>query len=94
MNGHRRTKLDDVAAVIGGIQPVQPEPDPDLRDYENVPLNDNINDYLRRAELLYPDRVAIVDEPDQPAESWGEITYAEMARRVRAMAAGLDELGQ
>jgi acyl-CoA synthetase (AMP-forming)/AMP-acid ligase II len=52
-----------------------------------------VNDYLRRAELLYPDRVAIVDEPDQPAESWGSITYAEMARRARAMAAGLDELG-
>jgi fatty-acyl-CoA synthase len=52
-----------------------------------------VNDYLRRAELVYPDRVAIVDEPDQPAESWGSITYREMARRARAMAAGLDELG-
>lgn len=52
-----------------------------------------VNDFLRRAELLYPDRVAVVDEPDQPAESWGEITYGEMARRARAMAAGLDELG-
>jgi len=29
----------------------KPEPDPDLRDYENVPLNDNINDYLRREVL-------------------------------------------
>ena len=35
-----------------------------------------VNDFLRRAELLYPDREAIVDEPDQPAESWGSITYA------------------
>ena len=52
-----------------------------------------VNDYLRRAELVYPDRVAIVDEPDQPAESWGSITYREMAGRARAMAAGLDELG-
>src|SRR6056297_3743716 len=52
-----------------------------------------VNDFLRRAELVYPDRVAIVDEPDQPAESWGEITYREMAERARAMAAGLDELG-
>jgi fatty-acyl-CoA synthase len=52
-----------------------------------------VNDYLRRAELVYPDRVAIVDEPDQPAESWGSITYREMARRAQAMAAGLDELG-
>ena len=38
-----------------------------------------VNDFLRRAELLYPDRTAIVDEPDQPAESWGSITYREMA---------------
>jgi fatty-acyl-CoA synthase len=52
-----------------------------------------VNDFLARAELLYPDRVAIVDEPEQPAESWGEVTYAEMARRARAMAAGLDALG-
>ena len=42
-----------------------------------------VNDFLRRAELLYPDRAAIVDEPDQPAESWGTITYGEMARRAR-----------
>jgi acyl-CoA synthetase (AMP-forming)/AMP-acid ligase II len=52
-----------------------------------------VNDFLRRAELVYPDRTAIVDEPDQPAESWGAITYREMAERARAMAAGLDELG-
>ena len=52
-----------------------------------------VNDFLRRAELLYPDRVGIVDEPDQPAESWDSLTYGEMARRARAMAAGLDALG-
>jgi acyl-CoA synthetase (AMP-forming)/AMP-acid ligase II len=52
-----------------------------------------VNDFLQRAELIYPDRVAIDDEPDQPAESWGSITYGEMARRARAMAAGLDALG-
>ena len=52
-----------------------------------------VNDFLRRAELLYPDREAIADEPDQPAESWGSITYREMARRAKAMAAGLDALG-
>jgi acyl-CoA synthetase (AMP-forming)/AMP-acid ligase II len=52
-----------------------------------------VNDFLRRAELVYPDRTAIVDEPNQPAESWGSITYREMARRGRAMAAGLDALG-
>src|SRR6478609_8696711 len=52
-----------------------------------------VNDFLRRAELVYPDRTAIVDEPDQPAASWGSITYREMATRARAMAAGLDALG-
>jgi acyl-CoA synthetase (AMP-forming)/AMP-acid ligase II len=52
-----------------------------------------VNDFLQRAELLYPDRTAIVDEPDQPAASWGSFSYAEMARRARAMAAGLDALG-
>lgn len=52
-----------------------------------------VNDFLRRAELVYPDRVAIVDEPDQPADSWGTIDYRDMARRARAIAAGLDRLG-
>ena len=52
-----------------------------------------VNDFLRRAELLYPDRTAIVDEPDQPAESCGSVSYREMARRARAIAAGLDALG-
>ncbi|MDO8392264.1 MAG: AMP-binding protein [Actinomycetota bacterium] len=52
-----------------------------------------VNDFLRRAEEIYPDRVAVVDEPDQPAESWGSYTYAEMAARARAMAAHLDALG-
>ena len=56
-----------------------------------VPLT--VNDFLRRAELLYPTRVGIVDEPDQPAPSWGNLTYAEVAVRARAIAAGLDELG-
>ncbi|MGK0273939.1 MAG: fatty-acyl-CoA synthase, partial [Ilumatobacter sp.] len=52
-----------------------------------------VNDFLNRAELVYPDRVAVVDEPDQPADSWGEMTYGEMAKRARAMAAGLDAMG-
>jgi acyl-CoA synthetase (AMP-forming)/AMP-acid ligase II len=52
-----------------------------------------VRDFLDRAELVYPNRVAIVDEPDQPATSWGSLTYAEMARLARAQAAGLDELG-
>ena len=52
-----------------------------------------IVDHLRRAEQVYGDRIAIIDEPDQPGKSWGSITYAEMARRARAKAAGLDALG-
>ena len=52
-----------------------------------------VNDFLRRAELLYPDRIGIVDEPDQPAESWGEVSYRRMAELARAQAAGLDALG-
>ena len=56
-----------------------------------VPLT--IADHLRRAEALYPDRIAVIDEPDQPASSWGALTWAEVARRARAQAAGLDALG-
>ncbi len=52
-----------------------------------------VNDFLRRAEDLYPHRIGLVDEPDQPADSWGPISYAQMAVRARAMAAGLDRLG-
>jgi acyl-CoA synthetase (AMP-forming)/AMP-acid ligase II len=52
-----------------------------------------INDFLDRAVTVYPDRVAVVDEPDQPAEPWGEVTYAELGRRARRQAATLDELG-
>jgi fatty-acyl-CoA synthase len=52
-----------------------------------------VNDFLRRAEELYPDRIGVVDEPDQPAASWGSLTYAQLAERARAQAAGLDALG-
>jgi fatty-acyl-CoA synthase len=52
-----------------------------------------VNDFLRRAELVFGDRVGIVDEPDQPAPSWGSLTYREVAARARAQAAGLDALG-
>jgi acyl-CoA synthetase (AMP-forming)/AMP-acid ligase II len=52
-----------------------------------------VNDHIRRAELLYGNRVGLVDEPDQPAQSWGALTYGEMAHRARAMAAGVESLG-
>jgi acyl-CoA synthetase (AMP-forming)/AMP-acid ligase II len=52
-----------------------------------------VRDFLDRAEHVYPDRVAIVDEPDQPAPGLGEVTYREMAALARAQAARLDQLG-
>jgi fatty-acyl-CoA synthase len=56
-----------------------------------VPLT--TRDFLDRAELIYGDRIGIVDEPAQPAPSIGELTYREVARRARAMQAALDGLG-
>lgn len=56
-------------------------------------LDMNVRDFLDRAELVYPDRTGIVDEPDQPAPSWASVTYREMGRLARAQAASLDELG-
>ena len=56
-----------------------------------VPLT--IADHLQRAALVYPDRIGVVDEPDQPAPSWGELTYGRMAELARAQAAALDDLG-
>ncbi|MEV7186206.1 AMP-binding protein [Kitasatospora sp. NPDC093102] len=56
-----------------------------------IPLS--VMDFLDRAELVYGDRVGIVDEPVQPAESWGELSYHRVAELARAQAAGLDRLG-
>ncbi|MBS4104421.1 AMP-binding protein, partial [Tsukamurella paurometabola] len=56
-------------------------------------VNLGVRDFLDRAETVYPDRIGMVDEPDQPAPSWGEKTYAEMAALARGQAARLDELG-
>jgi len=52
-----------------------------------------VRDFLDRAEDVYPDRLAIVDEPDQPAVGLGELTYRELATLARAQAARLDALG-
>ena len=52
-----------------------------------------VRDFLDRAEHVYPDRIAVVDEPDQPAPGLGEISYREMAALARAQAARLDQLG-
>ncbi|MFE4601135.1 AMP-binding protein [Kitasatospora indigofera] len=53
----------------------------------------SVMDFLDRAELVYGDRVGIVDEPLQPASSWGELSYRRVAELARAQAAGLDRLG-
>jgi fatty-acyl-CoA synthase len=55
-----------------------------------VPLT--IGEFLERADLVYGDRVAVVDEPDTPG-SFGTLTYHEVHRRARAMAAALDRMG-
>jgi len=36
-----------------------------------------VRDFLRPAQLVYGDRVGLIDEPDQPAASWGSVTYGE-----------------
>jgi len=57
----------------------------------HVPLT--VNDFLDRAVLVYGDRVGFVDEPDQPADSLGELTYRRVHELARAQAAGLDAHG-
>ena len=49
-------------------------------------------DFLDRAETVYADRIGVIDEPTGP-DSLGELTYGQVAARVRALQAGLDELG-
>jgi len=56
-----------------------------------VPLT--VLDHLRRAEQVYGNRIGVVDEAEQPARSWGNLTYSQVALRGRAQAAGLDALG-
>ena len=50
----------------------------------------NILDFLNRAEHVYGDCIGVVDEPDQPADSWGQLTWRQVAEHGREMAAGLD----
>lgn len=56
-----------------------------------VPLT--INDFLDRAVAVYPDRVAIVDEPDQAAPPLSDITYGQLGDIRRQMGVTMDELG-
>lgn len=56
-----------------------------------VPLT--VTDFLERAETVFPDREAVVDEPDPPGGGLGRFTYATLAARARSLAVALDELG-
>ncbi|MEL7210453.1 MAG: AMP-binding protein, partial [Actinomycetota bacterium] len=56
-----------------------------------VPLT--INDFVDRAVAVYPDRVAIVDEPDQVAPPMGDITYGQLGDIRRQMGVAMDKLG-
>ncbi|WP_109508540.1 AMP-binding protein [Nocardioides speluncae] len=57
----------------------------------NFPFS--VVDFLYRAEQVYGDRTGVVDEPNQPAPSLGDLTYREVADLARRQAAKLDELG-
>ena len=52
-----------------------------------------ISDFLYRAENVYSDRIALVDEPDTPGGGLGELTWGQFGVKVREQAAKLDDLG-
>jgi acyl-CoA synthetase (AMP-forming)/AMP-acid ligase II len=52
-----------------------------------------LGDFLERAETVYGDREAVVDEPSPPGGSLGRFTYARFGDMARSMAAALDDLG-
>jgi fatty-acyl-CoA synthase len=49
----------------------------------------SVSDFIDRAVQVYGERVGVVDEPDQPAPSLGEMTYADVGVRAPM----LDKLG-
>ena len=57
----------------------------------HVPFS--VSDFLARAVQVYGERTGVVDEPDQPAPSLGDLTYAEVGALARRQAAKLDERG-
>src|SRR5690349_13883438 len=56
-----------------------------------IPLT--LSDFLERAELVYGEREAIVDEPNPPGGGLGRFTYRRFAQMCRSMAAALDDMG-
>ncbi|NNN15621.1 MAG: AMP-binding protein [Acidimicrobiaceae bacterium] len=55
-----------------------------------VPLN--VADFLRRAVEVYPDRLALVDDPDAVGHL-GRLTYRQLNSRVLNMARMLEDMG-
>jgi fatty-acyl-CoA synthase len=53
----------------------------------------SVSDFLDRARAVYGDRIGLHDEPDQPADSLGDLTYTRIGELARAMAARHDQLG-
>jgi fatty-acyl-CoA synthase len=56
-----------------------------------VPLT--LRDHLDRAVAVYPDRIAVVDEPAQPAPPVPDLTFRRLDELARAQGAALDALG-
>ncbi|QIG42795.1 long-chain-fatty-acid--CoA ligase [Nocardioides anomalus] len=57
----------------------------------HVPFS--VSDFIDRAVQVYGERTGVVDEPDQPAPSLGDLTYAQVGALARRQAAHLDALG-
>ncbi|HUR78467.1 MAG TPA: AMP-binding protein [Acidimicrobiales bacterium] len=55
-----------------------------------VPLT--VGDFLYRAAVAYPDRIAVIDEPEGPG-ALGTITYRELEARARGLALALERMG-
>ena len=53
----------------------------------------SVADFIDRAVQVYGERIGVVDEPDQPAPSLGDLTYARVGELARRQAAHLDSLG-
>ncbi|HET7194535.1 MAG TPA: AMP-binding protein [Nocardioides sp.] len=53
----------------------------------------SISDFIDRAVEVYGERTGVIDEPDQPAPSLGELSYTQIGELARRQAAKLDELG-
>ena len=68
-------------------------PVPTVRGVTPVIVPFSAADFLDRALAVYAERTGIVDEPDQPAPSLGDVTYARVGELARAQAAKLDEVG-